>query len=108
MHFEGVKAEVPADVSGYEAGDVIIVGEKEYVFNGTAFVEFGDVSAEGDRIAALETTVGKAAEGESEATGLVKSVADNASAIVAEKSRAETREAELSAKISQMKALFFR
>ena len=97
MHFEGVKAEIPADVSGYEAGDVIIVGEKEYVFNGTAFVEFGDVSAEGDRIAALETTVGKAAEGESEATGLVKSVADNASAIAAEKSRAETREAELAA-----------
>lgn len=97
MHFEGVKAEIPADVSGYEAGDVIIVGEKEYVFNGTAFVEFGDVSAEGDRIAALETTVGKVAEGESEATGLVKSVADNASAIAAEKSRAETREAELDA-----------
>lgn len=97
MHFEGVKAEIPADVSGYEAGDVIIVGEKEYVFNGTAFVEFGDVSAEGDRIAALETTVGKAAEGESEATGLVKSVADNASAIAVEKSRAETREAELAA-----------
>lgn len=97
MHFEGVKAEIPADVSGYEAGDVIIVGEKEYVFNGTAFVEFGDVSAEGDRIAALETTVGKAAEGESEATGLVKSVADNASAIATEKSRAETREAELAA-----------
>lgn len=95
MHFEGVKAEIPADVSGYEAGDVIIVGEKEYVFNGTAFVEFGDVSAEGDRIAALETTVGKAAEGESEATGLVKSVADNASAIAAEQSRAETKEAEL-------------
>ena len=97
MHFEGVKAEIPADVSGYEAGDVIIVGEKEYVFNGTAFVEFGDVSAEGDRIAALETTVGKAAEGESEATGLVKSVADNASAIATEKSRAEAKEAELAA-----------
>ena len=97
MHFEGVKAEIPADVSGYEAGDVIIVGEKEYVFNGTAFVEFGDVSAEGDRIAALETTVGKAAEGENPATGLVKSVADNASAIATEKSRAEAKEAELAA-----------
>ena len=97
MHFEGVKAEIPADVSGYEDGDVIIVGEKEYVFNGTAFVEFGDVSAEGDRIAALETTVGKAAEGANPATGLVKSVADNASAIAAEASRAEAKEAELAA-----------
>lgn len=93
MHFEGVKAEVPADVSGYEAGDVIIVGEKEYVFNGTAFVEFGDVSAEGERIAALETTVGKAAEGENPATGLIKDIADNAAAITAEKSRAEGAEA---------------
>lgn len=93
MHFEGVKAEVPTDVAGYEAGDVIIVGEKEYVFNGTAFIEFGDVSAEGDRIAALETTVGKAAEGEKPATGLIKDIADNASAIAAEKTRAEGAEA---------------
>lgn len=95
MHFEGVKAEVPADVSGYEAGDVIIVGEKEYVFNGTAFVEFGDVSAEGERIAALETTVGKAAEGENPATGLIKDIANNAAAITAEKTRAEGVEANL-------------
>lgn len=84
MHFEGVKAEVPADVSGYEAGDVIIVGEKEYVFNGTAFVEFGDVSAEGERIAALETTVGD------ENSGLVKSVADEITrAKAAEKANAD-------------------
>ena len=56
MHFEGVKQSVPTGdaLSAYEAGDVIIVGEKEYVFDGTAFVEFGDVSAEGERIGALE------------------------------------------------------
>lgn len=96
MHFEGVKAEVPADVSGYEAGDVIIVGEKEYVFNGTEFVEFGDVSAEGERISALETTVGD------EASGLVKSVADNASAIATEKSRAEGAESALSGRITTL------
>ena len=92
MHFEGVKTEVPTDVTGYEAGDVIIVGEKEYVFNGTAFVEFGDVSAEGERIGALETTVGKAAEGGKPATGLIKDIADNAAAIAAEKKRAEGAE----------------
>lgn len=96
MHFEGVKAEVPADVTGYEAGDVIIVGEKEYVFNGTAFVEFGDVSAEGERIAALETTVGD------ENSGLVKSVANNASAIATEKSRAEGAESALSGRIDAL------
>ncbi len=54
MHFVGAKDSVPEDVSGFSAGDVITVGEKEYVFNGTAFVEFGDVSAEGKRIATLE------------------------------------------------------
>ena len=47
------------------------------------------------KIGALETTVGKAADGENEATGLVKSVADNAAAITAEKSRAEGVEANL-------------
>lgn len=57
MHFEGVKDSIPEDVSGYENGDVIIVGDKEYVFNSGAFVEFGDVSAEGERIAALEGAV---------------------------------------------------
>ena len=104
MHFEGVKAEVPADVSGYEAGDVIIVGEKEYVFNGTAFVEFGDVSAEGERIAALETTVGKAAEGENPATGLIKDIADNAAAITAEEARAKAAEAANATAASEAKA----
>lgn len=95
MHFKGVETAIPEDVSGYVDGDVIIVGDKEYVFNEGSFVEFGDVSAEGDRIAALETVVGKAAEGENAATGLVKSVADNAAAIATEKSRAEGVEAEL-------------
>lgn len=104
MHFEGVKAEVPTDVSGYEAGDVIIVGEKEYVFNGTAFVEFGDVSAEGERIAALETTVGKAAEGENHATGLIKDIADNAAAITAEEARAKAAETANATAASEAKA----
>lgn len=47
------------------------------------------------KVGDLETTVGKAAEGESPATGLVKAVADNAAAIAAEKSRAEGVEATL-------------
>ena len=92
MHFEGVKNSVPDDTTGYEAGDVIVVGEKEYVFDGTEFVEFGDVSAEGDRIAALEGTVGKAAEGDTPATGLIKDIADNAAAITAEAKRAKDAE----------------
>lgn len=55
MHFRGVVTALPEDVNGYAEGDVIIVGEKEYVFNGTEFKEFGDVSAEGKRISTLET-----------------------------------------------------
>lgn len=53
MHFKGIKTEVPTDVSGYVEGDVIIVGNKEYVFNGTEFAEFGDVSAQAQAITAL-------------------------------------------------------
>lgn len=66
MHFKGVKDSLPEDVAEFAEGDVIIVGEKEYVFNGTAFKEFGDVSAEGQRIAELETRM-DTAEGEIDA-----------------------------------------
>lgn len=53
MHFEGVKDAVPTDVAGYESGDVIIVGNKEYVFNGTEFVEFGDAAVNAEAITEL-------------------------------------------------------
>ena len=91
MHFKGVETTLPEGeaLASYADGDVIIVGEKEYVFNDGSFVLFGDVSAEGERIAALETTVGD------DESGLVKAVADNAAAIAAEKERAEAKEAEL-------------
>ena len=98
MHFKGVENAIPEGeeaLAGYVDGDVIIVGEKEYVFNEGAFVEFGDISAEGERIAVLEGLVGKEAEGENAATGLVKAVADNAAAVAAEKERAEAEEAKL-------------
>ena len=42
MHFEGVKDAVPETVVGYAAGDIIIVGTKEYVCDGTKWVELGD------------------------------------------------------------------
>ena len=42
MHFEGVQAQVPEDPAGYESGDVILVGNKEYVFDGTEWHELGD------------------------------------------------------------------
>lgn len=42
MHFEGVEESVPEDNAGYESGDVILVGNKEYVFDGTEWHELGD------------------------------------------------------------------
>ena len=44
MHFEGVKESVPASGEGYESGDVILVGNKEYVYDGTSWHELGDES----------------------------------------------------------------
>ncbi len=49
----------------------------------------GDVESLEGRADALESVVGKAAEGEAEATGLVKAVADNTAAIAAEVSARE-------------------
>ena len=56
MHYVGKEDEVPTDVSGYKAGDVIIVGIQEYVFDGTKFDELGDEGAIG---AALDTLTGE-------------------------------------------------
>lgn len=55
MHFKGVLSSIPEDISSYEAGDTIIVGNKEFVFDGTEFKEFGDVTEETQRISLLET-----------------------------------------------------
>lgn len=41
MHFVGAKESVPETYDG-AAGDVIIVGNKEYVYDGTKFIELGD------------------------------------------------------------------
>ena len=91
MHFRGVVEVMPETTEGYADGDTIIFGNKEYVVNGESFVELGDVSAEVQRISDLEGVVGDAE------SGLVKAVADNATAIANEKKRAEEKEAELAA-----------
>ena len=88
-----VKSDVDTFLSaaniGGEAIDTLREIQDYISSDGTAAAEMTN------KIGALETTVGKAADGENEATGLVKSVADNASAIAAEKSRAEGVEANL-------------
>ena len=44
MHFRGVQSALPEDNEGYASGDVILVGNKEYVFDGTTWHELGDES----------------------------------------------------------------
>lgn len=82
MHFEGVKTEVPADGTGYEQGDVIIVGNKEYVLNGDKFVEFGDVSAQAEAITELtgrmDTAEADIDEAQADITALEGAVATKA------------------------------
>lgn len=45
MHFVGKKDSVPAATTGYKSGDVIVVGNKEYVCDGSKWVELGDEAA---------------------------------------------------------------
>lgn len=42
MHFRGVVDALPESTTGYEPGDVVLVGTKEYVCNETEWVELGD------------------------------------------------------------------
>ena len=75
MHYVGKKAKVPTDVSGYKAGDVIIVGIKEYVFDGTKFDELGDEGAIGAALAGLKgestNTAGKTVSKVTQTQGVV-------------------------------------
>lgn len=54
MRFKGVKESIPADNTGYVGGDVIIVGIKEYVFDGSNWIELGDEGALAAAIAGLK------------------------------------------------------
>lgn len=63
MRFKGVKESVPADSSDYISGDVIIVGTKEYVFDGTNWVELGDETTAGTLISGIKgSSTGSAAK----------------------------------------------
>lgn len=55
MHFKGIieGEALPETTEGYSNGDVVIFGNKEYVVNNGAFVEFGDVSAQAEAITEL-------------------------------------------------------
>lgn len=75
MHYVGKKEKLPTDVSSYKAGDVIIVGIKEYVFDGTKFDELGDEGAIGTALAGLHgestNTAGKTVKKVTQTNGTV-------------------------------------
>ena len=75
MHYVGKEEKLPTDVSGYKAGDVIIVGIKEYVFDGTKFDELGDEGAIGTALAGLKgestNTAGKTVKKVTQTNGTV-------------------------------------
>lgn len=57
MHFEGVYETLPTDLTKFSAGDVIIVGVKEYVFSKGQFVELGDEGAIAAAIQGLDANL---------------------------------------------------
>ena len=82
-----------------------------YVTDAIAALKIGDYAKAADlaalaaRVEALETTVGKTAEGGNPATGLIKDIADNKTAIANEKARAEGAESALSDRIDDLEAI---
>lgn len=90
MNFRGAFAAAP-DADGVETfanvtldpaavdGDVIIVGAKEYVRSGNAWVEFGDASGNAAAISALE---GRVTDNEADILALQGSVGDASSGLV--------------------------
>ena len=75
MRFKGVKNSVPTDNSDYIGGDVIIVGTKEYVFDGTSWTELGDETTAGTLIAGITSnstsTADKTVTAHTQANGVV-------------------------------------
>lgn len=75
MRFKGVKDSVPTDNSDYISGDVIIVGTKEYVFDGTSWTELGDETTAGTLIAGITgsstSTAAKTVTAHTQANGVV-------------------------------------
>lgn len=75
MRFKGVKESVPADNSDYISGDVIIVGTKEYVFDGTNWIELGDETTAGTLISGITgsstSTANKTVTAHTQANGVV-------------------------------------
>lgn len=94
------KGRMDAFLASAEVGDAAIDTLKELQ---DYITEHGEAAATlTTKVGNLETTVGKTGDGTNPATGLVKSVADNASAIAAEQTRAEGVEGNLQSAINTL------
>lgn len=75
MRFKGVKSSIPTDNSDYISGDVIIVGTKEYVFDGTNWIELGDETTAGTLISGIKgsstSTAAKTVTAHTQSNGVV-------------------------------------
>lgn len=94
MHFKGIKTSLPSNTTGYADGDVIIVGNKEYVVNGSSFVEFGDVNAQSEAITEL---TGRVDGAESDIEQLQKDL-DAAEVVLAKKAEQSALAEEVTAR----------
>lgn len=56
--FEAAIEAAVADGKYYEAGDIVIYVNKEFIYDGENWIELGDTTAESNRISALEGLVG--------------------------------------------------
>lgn len=45
------------EITEFQKGDVVLFGDKEYVYDGSEWCEFGDTSAESDRITTVENAI---------------------------------------------------
>ena len=80
-HFEGVVTWNPVGddkvVTGYDPGDIVIYGNKEFIFDGTNWIELGDTTAEQGRISALEGLVGSTSV-QAQITAAIEGLSDEA------------------------------
>ena len=54
LHFKGVLVSLPTDTTSYSNGDVVIVGDKEYVLYASAWYELGDAAGIASNKQAIE------------------------------------------------------
>lgn len=97
-------------ITEFQEGDVVLYKDngKEYVWDGTSWEEFGDVSSQNsaleridERLSAVEKKIGTPGEGQSENT-IYELITTNATAISAETSRATNAEGTLQSSINNL------